>query len=84
LWWCAALVAVGVFVARLHGPLCRRGWTDCFWYSLENALPIVQPSRDHQKVVHDDPRLRNFFHFQKVAGFVLATILVGALTLLGG
>lgn len=84
LWWFAGLVGLGVIVARWNVPLRERGWTDCFWYSLENAFPLLQPSTEHQKVVHDHPVLQNFFHFQKVAGFVLATILVGALTLLGG
>jgi hypothetical protein len=84
LWWFAGLVGLGVIVARWNQPLRERGWTDCFWYSLENAFPLLQPSTEHHKVVHDHPFLQNFFHFQKVAGFVLATILVGALTLLGG
>ncbi len=84
LWWFAALVGLGVLVSRWSPILRDKGWTDCFWYSLENAFPLLQPSSEHQKVIHDHPFLQNFFHFQKVAGFVLATILVGALTLLGG
>ncbi len=84
LWWFAALVGLGVIVSRWSPSLSQRGWTDSFWYSLENAFPLLQPSSEHQKVIHDHPFLQNFFHFQKVAGFVLATILVGALTLLGG
>lgn len=83
LWWFAGLVVLGTFVARLTERLRQRGWTDCFWYSLENAFPLIGASRDHAQITHDLSAVQSFFHFQKVSGFVLATILVGALTLLG-
>ncbi|MEO0683123.1 MAG: hypothetical protein AAF192_22275, partial [Pseudomonadota bacterium] len=54
------------------------------WYSLENALPLVELKEAHKQVEHGRDGVEGFFHFQKVAGFALATILVGALTLLGG
>jgi len=84
LWWFAGLVLLGTLIARRAPPLSTRSGLDCFWYSLENALPLVEASDDHKAILLTGPRTRSFFHFQKVAGFALATILVGALTLLGG
>ncbi len=84
LWWFAGLVVIGTFVARSAPALCTSSRLDCFWYSLENALPLVEATDEHKAVEHAGRAARSFFHFQKVAGFALATILVGALTLLGG
>ncbi|MCA3445392.1 MAG: hypothetical protein INF93_01530 [Rhodobacter sp.] len=83
LWWFAALVVLGTILGRRTGALCTQGWSGCFWYSLENAFPLMEPGRRNRDLFHDHPAVRSFFHFQKIAGFVLGTILVGTLTLLG-
>lgn len=81
-FWFAALVGIGTMLARRSSKMCEAGKMDCFWYSLENAIPLIEPSEDH-KIQHAEKRIRSFFHFQKVAGFVLASVLIGALTLGG-
>jgi hypothetical protein len=89
LWWIGGLMLAGTVVASLTQPLRVAGWRDyrrlldCFWYSVENTLPLVERSGDNRGIVHDHWATRSAFHFQKIAGFVLATILVGALTLVG-
>jgi hypothetical protein len=84
LWWFGALVVAGALVGRFsRSTMLRRFWTR-LWFSLENALPLVEPQAGFRAIRHNKPWVEGFFHFQKVAGFVLATILVGALTLLGG
>ena len=82
LFWFAGLVATGFFVAhfsraRLLQPRYRK-----FWYSLENALPLVEFSAQHNSVEHGREWVESWFHFQKAMGFVLATVLIGALSLL--
>ena len=89
LGWFLLLVGAGMVVGRASPELRERtAWTR-LWYSLENALPLIEPSGRFAGITHLGPggrstRVANFFQFQKVAGFVLATVLVGALTLLGG
>ncbi|MCA3488819.1 MAG: hypothetical protein IOD05_17120 [Rhodobacter sp.] len=83
LWWFTALVVLGTILGRRTSALCTQGWSGCFWYSLENAFPLMEPGRRNRDLFHDHPAVRSFFHFQKIAGFVLGTILVGTLTLLG-
>ena len=56
------------------------GWV--LWYSLENALPLIETIERFKGVEHGRPWLDHFFRFQKVSGFVLATVVAGALTLL--
>ncbi len=80
--WFILLVGVGTILARRSEQFTQRGGMDCFWYSLENAIPLIEPS-DYHKVEHASSRIRSFFHFQKVSGFVLATVLIGAVTLGG-
>lgn len=58
----------------------ERGWLQCVWFSLENALPLVNPSEDFKDWRYHG-KAQAFFNFQKFLGFVLATVLVGALTL---
>jgi hypothetical protein len=53
----------------------------CFWYSLENAIPLINPSEDHKKWLHKDDFARTFFHLQKIAGFVLISIFIASLSL---
>lgn len=83
LWWFGALVLAGAVIARRSIMLRDESLTDCFWYSLENAIPLMDPHPRHGEITHVRPLTRSFFHFQRIAGFVLATILVGALTVLG-
>ncbi len=81
-YWFFGLVILGAIVARKAHKFYGSSRMDCFWYSLENAIPLIEPSEDH-KVTHAEPSVRSFFHFQKVAGFLLASVLIGALTLGG-
>lgn len=84
LWRAAALVAAGWVVAWRSAAPELAGPASKFWFSLENALPLVPLAWRHQSLDHANPYVENFFHAQKVLGFALATILVGALSLLGG
>ncbi|MDA7424517.1 translocation/assembly module TamB domain-containing protein [Thalassococcus lentus] len=81
--WFGALVFLGVVVAHRSASQELKGFWQKFWYSLENALPLVELKEAHKAIEHNDGLAEWVFHAQKVAGFVLATILVGALTLLG-
>lgn len=84
LWWFCALVLAGIAVTRFSdAPQLARPMSR-FWYSVETAFPLMDPSASLADVRHGHPWVEQFFHFQKVAGFILATILVGSLTLLGG
>ena len=83
LYWFFGLVLVGGLLAQCSKDASVRRWAG-LWYSLENSLPLIDTSEHFRNVVHDHPSLVHFFHLQKVFGFVLATILVGALTLLDG
>ncbi|MEM9872518.1 MAG: hypothetical protein AAF822_14830 [Pseudomonadota bacterium] len=81
-YWFVGLVVLGTLAARRAERFADASRMDCFWYSLENAIPLIEPSPDH-KIIHAEPWVRNFFHFQKVSGFLLASVLIGALTLGG-
>ena len=81
--WFAGLVVFGSVVAQWSNDKSVRRWSG-LWYSLENALPLIETNERFKSVVHGRPYLVHFFHFQKAFGFFLATILVGALTLLSG
>ncbi|TRD19773.1 hypothetical protein [Palleronia caenipelagi] len=85
LYWFAALVLAGWGLARWSPDLRARGIWARFFYSLENAMPLIALSQGFESYDHSPNRwVANFYHFQKIAGFILATVLVGALTLLGG
>jgi cytoskeletal protein CcmA (bactofilin family) len=84
LYWFAGLVVCGVLIASLSRSPALRGSGAKFWYSLENALPLMELAESHKNLNHDNGFVTGFFHAQKVLGFVLATILIGALSLLGG
>ncbi len=81
LFWFFGLVAVGGVLAQFSKEPLVRGLVG-LWYSLENALPLIETSEEFRKVQHRRLWLTHYFHFQKMIGFVLATVLVGALTLL--
>jgi len=82
--WFGALVALGVVMAYFSaapylGPFYRK-----VFYSLENALPLVGLSEEHLTLDHRNRWVEGYFKLQKFGGFVLATVLVGALTILTG
>ena len=81
LYWFFGIVVAGAILAQWSKSPLVRGWMS-LWYSLENALPLVETNEDFKTVKHERSWLNHFFQFQKVFGFVLATVLVGALTLL--
>ena len=83
LYWFVGLVALGGLIAqRSRDPSVRR-WMG-LWYSLENALPLIETNERFRDVEHGRPWLAHLFHLQKVLGFAIATVLVGALALLSG
>ncbi len=82
LYWFFGLVGLGAILAFFSlNPAIRR-FPYPLWYSLENALPLVEMNRAFEEADHGTRRLNSFFHLQKILGFFLATVLVGALTLL--
>ena len=83
LCWFAGLVALGVLLAQFSKDSSVRRWMS-LWYSLENAVPIIETNERFKNVEHGRPCLRHFFHCQKAVGFVLATVLVGMLALSNG
>ncbi|MYD97905.1 MAG: hypothetical protein F4X98_11045 [Gammaproteobacteria bacterium] len=83
LYWFAALVVLGAALVQFSPTTSVRRWMG-LWYSLDNALPLIQTTERFRKVEHGRPWLDHFFHLQKIFGFVLATVLVAALALLGG
>ena len=83
LYWFGGLVLFGGLLAQCSKDRSVRHLMG-LWYSLEIALPIIETNERFRSVEHGRPLLAHYFHFQKVFGFVLATVLVGALTLLGG
>ena len=82
IWFCG-LVVLGTLLAMWSDNRSVHGLM-ALWYSLENALPIIETNEGFKNVDHGMRCLNHFFHFQKLAGLVLATVLVGALTLLPG
>lgn len=83
LYWFAGLVGFGVLMGHVSEGLRPRRFMAKVWYSLENAFPLVDMADDFKSLTHGPPLVDGFFHAQKILGFVLATVLVGALTLLG-
>ena len=81
LYWFVGLVVLGGLLAQCSKEPSVRRWMG-LWYSLENALPLIETNERFKNVEHDRPWLAHFFHFQKAVGFLIATVLVGALTLL--
>ena len=83
LYWFAGFVVLGGLLAQFSKGASVRRWMG-LWYSLDNALPLIETNERFRNVEHGRPWLDHFFQFQKVVGFVLATVLVAALALLGG
>ncbi len=83
LYWFMLLVVCGFFISFFSSVFQGWGYQQRFWYSLENALPLIELTPQHARIVPREEQVRNFFHFQKIVGYVMATILVGAMTLLG-
>ena len=83
LYWFIGFVVLGGVLAQWSKEASVQRWTG-LWYSLENALPLIGTNERFKNVEHGRPGLNHFFHFQRAFGFVLATVLVGALTLLSG
>jgi hypothetical protein len=84
LFWFGGLVALGAILACFSRDKAVRRFPYPLWYSMENALPLVDIHPSFHDTKQGNRWLDSFFHIQKVLGFLLATILVGALTLLGG
>ncbi|MGR3661241.1 MAG: hypothetical protein ACU0CA_08660 [Paracoccaceae bacterium] len=83
-FWFIGLLALGILFGHSSRGLSDRRIDEKFWYSLDNTLPFIELSRDHAEINHESRLVENFFQLQKVLGFVVATILVAALTLLSG
>ena len=83
LYWFGGLVGIGGLLAFLSADRNVRHFPNPLWYSLENALPLIDLNHAFNSADHGNRWLSSFFHLQKIAGFLFATILVGALTLLG-
>ena len=71
LWWFGGLVALGWAVAFAAPALRDYSFFKRFWYSLENALPLVSLSKEMENVSHQG-LVMHFFHAQKVLGFISA------------
>ncbi len=82
-WW-VALVLVGFAVSHASQNAVIRTRRRKFWYSLERALPLIELSQTHRKIRHRNRWLDSYFNLHTVGGFVLATLLIGALSFLPG
>ncbi|MBM1690695.1 hypothetical protein [Sulfitobacter geojensis] len=84
-FWFVGIVGFGACLARpclanCAGPGKKVTKLDMLFYSLENAIPLMEPSSDFVGARSDNPWIRAYFNFAKVSGFVLATVLIGVLT----
>ena len=82
LGWFAGLVFLGWFFALASPGLKGRTSAEKFWYSFDNALPLVEMSEHNSKVIHEHDFIMSFFYIQRAFGLVLATALIGAVSLL--
>ncbi len=82
-WW-VALVLIGFAVSHASQNAVIRTRRRKFWYSLERALPLIELSQTHRKIRHRNRWLDSYFNLHTVGGFVLATLLIGALSFLPG
>ncbi len=80
--WFAALVVVGFLAAYFSPGLAGRSGTERFWYSFDNALPLLELSEHNKLVRHERGWVTSLFALQRVFGLVLATALIGAVSIL--
>lgn len=83
LWWFLSLVGLGAICAQRSKDVVVRGFMG-IWYSLENALPLLELSGRFRNVDHGRSWMQHVFHLQKLLGLVVATVWLAALTDLGG
>lgn len=81
-FWFAGLVLLGALVGHFSPGLAGCTSAEVFWYSFDNALPLVELSENNKRVVHERDWVTTFFHGQRIFGLVLATALIGAVSLL--
>jgi hypothetical protein len=81
LGWFAVLVGVGTWVVT-KAPVARRsGLVNCFFFSLESAVPLVVLTPQNQQfALHLDKWVDFYFHIHKILGLILASVLVAGLT----
>jgi uncharacterized protein YjbI with pentapeptide repeats len=87
-FWLIAFTLLGFIVLLLSDPrvLRERGMPDIpsqFWYSVDMALPIIQLQEKHKHIVLPH-RAMAWFNVQKIAGYVLGSLLVASLAGLAG
>ncbi len=79
LLWALLFVLIGTAIARSHGRILPNGERLGFWYSLDMLLPGMQLSEWHAKI--DLPQCtRYYFHFHRLAGYILLLFVVAGLT----
>lgn len=81
-FWFVGIVCVGALIGHFSPGLAGRSSSEKFWYSFDNALPLVELSEYNKRVVHERDWISSFFHGQRIFGLVLATALIGAVSLL--
>ena len=77
--WAAALVILGMIVLRISGEGKRLGLPVGATYSFDMLLPLVRLRESNYKLEVRGPA-QYYFYAHKVAGFVLASFLVAALS----
>lgn len=86
LYFFGILVTLGWIVGLLSKDTALQGPVFRFWYSLQNSLPLFELRGTFKTVNHGSDGgakfVEGWFHFQRILGFIMASILVGALTLL--
>lgn len=87
LWWFAGIVLLGFMVTYIGNEKnCKTsvplyGVIDCFWFSLENTMPLVQLSERYKNFEPSNTWIIFILRCQKILGFVIASYLIGVLTL---
>jgi uncharacterized protein YjbI with pentapeptide repeats len=77
--WASVLVLIGTLVLKFSGEGRRLGLPYGVTYSFDMLLPLVRLRESNYKL---EPRglVQYYFYFHKIAGFVLASFLVAALS----
>lgn len=83
MYWIIALIISGWAFYVWRGMSAISGVTEKFWFSLENSIPLISISYRYSEISEEDEIVRGVIHLQKILGFLIATVLVGALTILG-